>query len=674
MNKKTVGQYGAEYGIVRIQKGMFMGTLNQTNLLSLVMLGIVAVGWFTSKRIHAASNRRFWALVCWTIVCYLLNFLSDAFANYPSFQPFSFIGGELINGAIMISFYRYVSALETERHKQFSRISCGYIAVYLLNAATCITLAVIHRKYEADAAMHAFLERLDSVYIVAYLMIWSSGFLVLIGTALLLRVKFGTKVLLLVSVMIWLGVFLSNENLLMYTGMPVDVTIFSEIGLPMLILFIYFSLASPAEYLDRTTECFNAYAFDLMLKERLQSPKPFVIISVVMDELDGITSRFGHSMGNAIKQSVAKFLLKECEQRDVYVFDSNKFILFARFPELAAELVQKISWRLEEMWDGNGAGFFVKSHVDVLMVPEITNDFDEITRLIRYSAVHATGLVNQIDDKTAAGCKRELEILYLVKNAVKNEAFEVVYQPIYSSEHKGYTSAEALVRLGDCGSLGFVSPEEFIPIAEANGLIMDIGRVVLEKVCRFATAHNLFERGVQYIEVNLSGIQISNSDLPAIIKEMLQKHRIKPNFINFEITETAAGDSSHQIMSNIRNIQGNGSEFSLDDFGTGYSNLSKIAALSFNYIKLDKSLLWSCYDEKASETERNKAYVILESVISMVHRLKMHIIAEGVETPEQAALLVEHGVGYLQGYLFSTPLNEEKYLQFLQDGKVPAFG
>lgn len=164
----------------------------------------------------------------------------------------------------------------------------------------------------------------------------------------------------------------------------------------------------------------------------------------------------------------------------------------------------------------------------------------------------------------------------------------------------------------------------------------------------------------KYIEVNLSGTQSMDEKLPETLLQITEKYQVEPGFINLEITETAAVHAGARLFSNMKKLRQAGCHFSMDDFGTGYSNLSQVAEINFELIKLDKSLLWPCFEEKGE-----KAEVILKACIDMIHRLGCSIVAEGVETEEQMKLLMAQKVEYLQGYYYARSMPETNYMEFL---------
>ena len=144
------------------------------------------------------------------------------------------------------------------------------------------------------------------------------------------------------------------------------------------------------------------------------------------------------------------------------------------------------------------------------------------------------------------------------------------------------------------------------------------------------------------------------------VAEMLNKYGIDPAQVNLEITETAATNSSDIMNSNMQNLVDKGIAFSLDDYGSGYSNINYIINLPFHLVKMDKNIVWSAFDDERAGT-------VLESSVSMIQRLDLKIVAEGVETEEQKNALTRMGCEYLQGYYFSKPLPEKDFLSYLDN-------
>jgi EAL domain-containing protein (putative c-di-GMP-specific phosphodiesterase class I) len=243
-----------------------------------------------------------------------------------------------------------------------------------------------------------------------------------------------------------------------------------------------------------------------------------------------------------------------------------------------------------------------------------------------------------------------------------------MYQPIYDIKSNCFASAEALVRLSYTGDFGFISPEEYIPIAEKNGLISKIGAIVFKKVCRFASVNNISKLGVKYIEVNLSGVQAADSNISVQLKEIMDSYGIGAGFINLEITETALIDYQDILCDNMSKLREIGCTFSMDDFGTGYSNISQLTELNYDIIKIDKSLVWPCFDEYNCNIRSSR--IVLDNIVSLIQQINAKIVVEGIETKEQFDYMKKLGVDYIQGYYFSKPLKENDYISYLEKNKI----
>lgn len=232
--------------------------------------------------------------------------------------------------------------------------------------------------------------------------------------------------------------------------------------------------------------------------------------------------------------------------------------------------------------------------------------------------------------------------------------FEVYYQSVHRIGDTKPYAAEALIRLHD-SIRGDLYPDEFIPVAEKNGMINEIGVFVLEEVCRFIKSGEPARLSMDHINVNLSVVQCAQKDFVRKLKQIVDWYGISPSFINFEITESVAAHDYRMLERVITEFKEAGFRFSMDDYGTGYSNMQSIFMLDFDVIKIDKSILWEAQNSSIGR-------IILENSIQMIRRMRKKILVEGVETAEQMALLRELGVDYLQGYYFSKPVPEKEFL------------
>ncbi|AFA48572.1 EAL domain-containing protein [Acetobacterium woodii] len=464
--------------------------------------------------------------------------------------------------------------------------------------------------------------------------------------------------------------------------------IYSEVVVTLMILFIYLTFENPKIYIDNETGAFNKRAFHLMLNEKKAAGTRLILVSVVVEDIKRVQSMVGHDNSNHILEMIAIVMTdnfrsdfhrrgrvnrkhRRAAQFSLYHSRSNvmTFITEEPFATIQQQLVL-LDQQLKKPLRFSEYTIAVKMHIDVILTGhyEDQENCDEVYEMMNYMAIHnkatADTSIYLLNEDIIKQKLRYSTIENMLRKAIEQDGFEMVYQPIYHVKDQQFLSSEALVRLKDNTTVGFVSPEEFIPIAENKGLIMELGEIVFTKVCAFTQEQKLPDRGIEYIEVNLSGIQCVHPDLPSQLHQIMKKYAIAPGFINLEITETAFVESGEMLQENMLKLRQMGCSFSMDDFGTGYSNLSRMAEVVYDLVKLDKSLIWPCFNSEMS-AETNKANAILENIIKLLQQLNVNIVAEGVETEAMANYLNDRGVTHLQGYYYSKPINEGDYLDFL---------
>ena len=241
-------------------------------------------------------------------------------------------------------------------------------------------------------------------------------------------------------------------------------------------------------------------------------------------------------------------------------------------------------------------------------------------------------------------------------DALKNEEFEVWYQPKYNMITNEIFGAEALIRWRNPdGSL--VSPGKFIPVFENSGQIMQLDEEVIKLVCENMKQMKTLGLEIKPISINLSRVHLESFEIIEKIQQMITKYEIRPDMISFEITESVLMEENELLNIMVHQLHEIGVGVDIDDYGTGVSTLNSLAYSDFNTLKLDKSFI--------DYIGNYKMDIIIRSTISMARELNMQIIAEGVEKQEQVAFLVENHCDIAQGYYFSKPLDKESYFSLL---------
>lgn len=437
----------------------------------------------------------------------------------------------------------------------------------------------------------------------------------------------------------------------------------SGLALSVGVFVLYITSENPALYTDEFTGAYNEKAFKQFFFEECNrmGRKSFYLVSVVLEDSDIVMEGIGGILYERVLQILVD-RITDALRCDVFKI-SNHILSFKVDMSQAVfvESCMRVKALMLQKVEVEGTTIQPKTHILVCECPKVVRVPEEVIDMLNLDVNNTNEYVRFIREDIKDIIARKSTLLKMVKDAVDNDGFEVFYQPIYSTQHKKFVSCEALVRLKDNNTLGYVSPEEFVPIAEDNGLVINLGETVFRKVCD--TIVDFRDRGLRldYVEVNLSTLQMINSGVTESFIRIMDEHQLNAKSLNLEVTETAAVESSALFEQNMKRYRTVGCTFSMDDFGTGYSNLATMADMPYDIVKIDKSLLWPVFDGN------EKTRVILKSTIKMLKDLGLRIVAEGVETKEMVDFLIENGVDFLQGFYFSRPVPKEKYYEFLMN-------
>jgi diguanylate cyclase (GGDEF)-like protein/PAS domain S-box-containing protein len=265
--------------------------------------------------------------------------------------------------------------------------------------------------------------------------------------------------------------------------------------------------------------------------------------------------------------------------------------------------------------------------------------------------------------------RRRLQIEAALRHALDRAEFHLVYQPLIDLGSGAIVGAEALLRW-QSAELGPVPPDQFIEVAEDSGLIVPIGTWVLHTACREARQWRDMGLPALGLSVNVSCRQFRNPGLVDDVLAALSHHRLTPDVLELEITESLLMEDVHDMQQTLRRLEALGIRLAVDDFGTGYSSLSYLSRFPLDTLKIDRSFVERIETDPAPAT-------LVEAMIGMAHRLSLRVIAEGVETDAQLAFLDGHGCDLAQGYLFSRPLVAGDFRRFVADwpaGRIAAKG
>ena len=248
----------------------------------------------------------------------------------------------------------------------------------------------------------------------------------------------------------------------------------------------------------------------------------------------------------------------------------------------------------------------------------------------------------------------------VIAKAIEEGRFCMYYQPIYSVKEQRFTCAEALIRMIDEeGNL--VLPAVFLPSAEKSGAIHLVGNFAMDEVFGFAKRMDMKALGLEFIEFNISPIQVMNRNLDVEIHNLIKKHDMKKQNIVIEFREVGSDYVMNLVEKKVKEYQSSGVRFALDDYGTGYSNLQKIMRIPFEFIKIDQSLTGEINDPKMQS--------VVENTIRMVKDIDVKVTVEGIEDMSKARRFEKLGCDYIQGNCFAEPMREEDFIEFMKKNR-----
>ncbi len=460
------------------------------------------------------------------------------------------------------------------------------------------------------------------------------------------------------AIRIWMTIWLISAGIQLLNSQVLLVGFAGALG----IVVLFFELENPEANIDRNTGFFNARTFTDYIKYKYDSGEEISCILLSLDNAHANDIRIEHIVD--IMEEVTELVRRVPEARR-FKTDDREFTLVFESNEQMERAYNMINNRFQREWlEDMESVTPVSLQPYYLLVPsgKVAESADEMMGFLRYFKSHCVDnpekYVIMIDEESVAKKRDRDVMLAAIMKAMEDDRVEVFFQPIYSTHTKRFVSAEALVRIRrEDGSI--IPPGLFIPIAEETGLIVKLGERVFEKVCHFITERCPEQYGVEYIEINLSVVQCEAKSLAKCYSDIMDKYQINPAFINLEITESASIVMKKTLLDNMRALINYGVSFSLDDFGNGQSNLNYIVDMPVHIVKFDRDMTQAYF-------ESEKARYVLQAATDMIQGLGLKVVAEGVETAEQLRELERLGIDYIQGYYFSKPIEEERYLEFLK--------
>lgn len=410
---------------------------------------------------------------------------------------------------------------------------------------------------------------------------------------------------------------------------------------------------------DSLTELPNrVLLMDRVEQAILQAKKKNTLLGFLFLDLDRFkltNDTLGHSVGDKLLQAVSNRLLIATNDFDTVArLGGDEFVIL--LPELTSEqqaqqMAQEILHLIEKPFQIDQHSLKVTGSIGISFYPKDGLDYESLMKSADLSMYHAKDSGRNsyriFDQEMNRRIINHMQLDNALLDAMKNNEFYLVYQPLIDLKKNHIVGFEALIRWNS-HLLGQVSPMEFIGMAEENGLIIDIGKWVIEEACTQAIRWHKEGYKNLSIAVNISGRQFRQTNLPELINEVLKRTGLAAKFLELELTESLLVDDIDHAVDTMYKLKDMGIKLVIDDFGTGYSSLSYLKQFPVDKLKIDQSFI-----NELVNKENDAA--IARAIINLGHSLNLEVLAEGVETELQKDFILAHGCDYAQGYYFKPP-------------------
>ncbi|WP_025127782.1 bifunctional diguanylate cyclase/phosphodiesterase [Pseudomonas sp. PH1b] len=420
------------------------------------------------------------------------------------------------------------------------------------------------------------------------------------------------------------------------------------------------SLQQVAHY-DALTNLINRRGFNQLFAEKLLEKTTFggslAVMFLDIDHFKRINDSLGHDAGDELLKVIAGHIKNSTRSHEDVVarLGGDEFCILINLHDRdeARHLAERIMQKMKEPIELGGRRMVMTTSIGISVFPDDGKTCEELLKnadLALYQSKDAgRNNLHFFSSSLKTRATLELQLEEELRNALRDDQGLLLhYQPIYDLKRARVTKLEALVRWQH-PQHGLLTPDRFISIAEANGLIAELDNWVLRKACADLAYLSRNGNGELKIAVNCSALNLTREALAEEIESALTTAKVAPQQLELEVTENALMGNIASTLALLKQIRGLGVSLSIDDFGTGYSSLAYLKRLPLNTLKIDRSFI---QDIPKSTQDME----IVQAIIVMAHTLHLQVVTEGVETLEQQQFLEHYGCDYLQGYLLSRPV------------------
>lgn len=420
-------------------------------------------------------------------------------------------------------------------------------------------------------------------------------------------------------------------------------------------------------YYDSVTGLPNKLHFktftDRIIKEDQES---FAMIYMDIDHFKMVNDTVGHTLGDELLKQFANRLKNVSTRIKCFArIGGDEFAFLIPTSRKEDPLIAHILSKIKEPLSTGNRDFYLSGSIGVSLYPVDGEDFDTLFKksdTAMYAAKNnGRDCIRYFHESLEEEVLEYVELQSNMQTALMDNHFVMYYQPLFHLKTGRLIGAESLIRWQH-PTKGMIAPDRFIPIAEKTGFIKSLGSWIINSVFSQVKLWEMNAPKGFACSINLSTIQLNEIHFLETVSDLAEKHHINPSTIVFEITENIAIEDNQLAIEKLKTLRDWGFKIALDDFGTGYSSLSYLHRLPLDYLKMDRSFVSTIDHNK-------KIQSISEAVIYLSHKLKLKVVAEGIETAKHEGILKSMNCDFAQGYLFSKPIDRESFERKYFGGK-----
>lgn len=631
-------------------------------IASLLIMTIILLHFVCSRQFSINKTRIFKMLLFTCMAECCVNMLSSFGLANTTLVP------QVVNEGLVFAFF-LLEGVSSYLFFRYFVIACKFQGiekriVYTFGTIPCILFFVILLWTQFSGFFYYFKEGTyyqgigawtGYVYIIYYFVL-DLILIIYRYHGIKLRIKAVMLISILVSITMILLQYFMCEGLL------------TSMGNVIVLLMLYLVMQNYSEGIDSEISIGNESAWTRQLENLFVHHKKAMILTVHLRGFYHVRSVLGIENSNSLLRNVRGYLFRVAGKFCVFRISDDTFVIIVDRPEHGETLPETIRERFCQEWVIEQRHILLDMDMVVQHYPGEFNTISEYIEmreiLLRQAIATGRNRILEADTSLVEKYQRKRKVGFAVEKAIQEKAFTVSYQPVYSVREKRIVSLEASIGLQD-EVLGFLKPEEFVPVAEYHGNIMHVGEQILESCCKFLAYHVLSNDslGIRTIKINISMLQCLCQNLAEVILPILERYHIPPSMLMLEFTEDAIIKMPVRMKEHMKELGKWGITFAMEGYGNGKVDGFYLQEFPFQQIKIEEEIVCASFSN-----ERVKA--IFESEIQVVQKLGISLVVDGIETREQSEAMEKLGIEYIQGAYYGKSLQESECLRYIRQHNV----